>query len=59
MKLYYIDLEGLINYPFKLKELNELISSFGYKIDVDPIFKRLDYDSNGIVTYEDMKHLFS
>ena len=59
MKLYPIEIEGLFTYPFKQKDLNDLITEFGFKINIEPIWKRLDFDSNGIVTYEDMKKMFT
>ncbi|CAD8085297.1 unnamed protein product [Paramecium sonneborni] len=53
-----IEIEGLLEYPFKQKDLNQLVSDFGYKINTEAIWRRLDFDQNGIVTYEDMKKLF-
>ncbi|CAD8076857.1 unnamed protein product [Paramecium primaurelia] len=58
IKQYPIEIEGLLEYPFKQKDLNQLVSDFGYKINTEVIWKRLDFDQNGIVTYEDMKKLF-
>ncbi|CAD8082858.1 unnamed protein product [Paramecium sonneborni] len=58
MKQYPIEIEGLLEYPFKQKDLNQLVSDFGYKINTEAIWRRLDFDQNGVVTYEDMKKLF-
>ncbi|CAD8171043.1 unnamed protein product [Paramecium octaurelia] len=58
IKKYPIEIEGLLEYPFKQKDLNQLVSDFGYKINTEAIWKRLDFDQNGVVTYEDMKKLF-
>ncbi|CAK63615.1 unnamed protein product (macronuclear) [Paramecium tetraurelia] len=58
IKKYPIEIEGLLGYPFKQKDLNQLVSDFGYKINTEAIWKRLDFDQNGVVTYEDMKKLF-
>ncbi|CAD8052943.1 unnamed protein product [Paramecium primaurelia] len=58
IKQYPIEIEGLLDYPFKQKDLNQLVSDFGYKINIEAIWRRLDFDQNGVVTYEDMKKLF-